>query len=101
MVQVVFSQSAIRDLQIIGDYIARDSRKHAARFVADISKRCYKLADAPESAAKRDDIMFDVRLVPFGNYLIFYRYTDHVRILRVVHGARDLDAVFGVASPDS
>ena len=93
-VSVVFSQSAIRDLQTIGDYIAQDSRKQAVRFVTNLKGRCLKIAETPEGAAVRNDILPDMRIVPFGRYLIFYRFTDHVRIVRVLHSARDAGAIF-------
>ena len=31
----------------------------------------------------------DLRRMPFRSYLIFYRVTDHVEILRILHSARD------------
>jgi toxin ParE1/3/4 len=44
----------------------------------------------------RDDLADGLRSIPFGAYLIFYRlYTDEIRIERVLHGARNLNALFG------
>lgn len=41
----------------------------------------------------------DVRCCPvsgFPNHLIFYRLTDEgIEIYRVIHGSRDMDAIFG------
>ena len=37
-----------------------------------------------------------LRSLPVENYLIFYRVRDDtVEVLRVIHGARDLGAIFG------
>ena len=91
---VVFSPSAKRDLENIGDYIARDNPRRALSFVSEIQNRCQKIATMPEAAPLREDLLPDVRMVTYGNYLILYR-TDHqeVRIERILHGARDINAL--------
>jgi len=35
----------------------------------------------------------DVRKVKLGAYLIFYRVTHQVEVLRILHGARDWSAI--------
>ena len=41
----------------------------------------------------RPDLGDGIRLMPHGNYLIFYSvHDDAVRIERVMHGARDITA---------
>lgn len=38
----------------------------------------------------------DVRSFPFGRYVIFYLpIDDGIDVVRVLHSARDIDAVFG------
>ncbi|MDX8459249.1 type II toxin-antitoxin system RelE/ParE family toxin [Mesorhizobium sp. VK2B] len=45
--------------------------------------------------APRYSLSPDLRSVPFQHYVIFYvAEGDDVRIERVVHGARDIDAIF-------
>ena len=43
----------------------------------------------------RDELAPDVRSFPFGRYVIFYMpLDDGIDVVRVLHGARDVDAVF-------
>jgi toxin ParE1/3/4 len=54
------------------------------------------LAENPKSGRERAEIKQDLRSFPEGNYLIFYReWAGIVAIVRVLHGARDLDEMFG------
>jgi toxin ParE1/3/4 len=60
-----------------------------------------RLAEMPEIGALREFTnprLVNVRLWPipnFSKYLIFYQATpDSLRILRVLHGARDIPALF-------
>jgi toxin ParE1/3/4 len=43
----------------------------------------------------RDNLAPGLRSFPVGNYLVFYRITpEGIEVARVLHGARDLRAVF-------
>jgi len=51
------------------------------------------LKDFPEAGPARPDIAPDARMLVEQPYLIFYRRrSDHIQIVRVLHGARDIDA---------
>ncbi len=54
------------------------------------------LAQTPKAGRERKELRHDARSFPEGNYLIIYRIilSDDVEILRVLHGARDLDEIF-------
>ena len=98
--KVVFSPAFSKDLNEISDYIALDSPKRALSFTNEIRQRCLALGDVPESGAVRSEFGANIRSVPFGRYVIFYIiYPDRVRIVRVLHGARNLNAVFGGEEP--
>ena len=91
---VIFSPVAERDLELIGDYIAADNPRRALSFIAEIRDRCREIALAPEAAPLRDDILPGIRMTVHGNYLIFYRSGNaDVRIERILHGARDIEAL--------
>jgi toxin ParE1/3/4 len=50
------------------------------------------LYDFPDRGAKRSEFGDGVRILIEGNYVIIYRKVrNHVEILRVVHGAMDLE----------
>ncbi len=53
------------------------------------------LATQPSMGRARDELAPDVRSFPFGRYVIFYMpLDDGIDVVRVLHGARDVDAVF-------
>lgn len=93
--KLAFSPAARRDLVDIGDYIARDSRRQAFRFVDGLERFCATLVSQPERyphlarhAAR------GIRRAPYQHYLIFYRVgADRVEVLRMLHAARDIDPV--------
>jgi toxin ParE1/3/4 len=95
-VRVVFSPAFSRDINEISDYIALDNPRRAASFTEEIRQRCLTLGDMPESGAARPEFGLNMRAMPFGRYIIFYViYSDRLRVVRVLHGARNLKALFG------
>ena len=94
--KVGFSPLSRDDLIIIADYIALDNPRRAHSYIEEIEARCLRIETAPHGGVMRDDLADGLRSIPFGAYLIFYRlYTDEIRIERVLHGARNLNALFG------
>lgn len=52
------------------------------------------LADHPRIGAPKRGSMSDLRSFTVGRYILFYQpIVDGVRLVRVLHGARDLRAV--------
>lgn len=91
----VFLPRARRDLREIADRIAIDKPRRAATFVQDLIQECRLIASDPYLWPGRDDLPAHLRRVPFGKYLIIYSIqVSVVRIERIVHGARDLPALF-------
>ncbi len=94
MTEVVFSRVAERDLEEIGDFIAGENPVRAVTFVREIRARCEKIALAPRAAPLQEQLLPGVRMVPYGNYLIFYRVIESsVRIERILHGARNITSL--------
>jgi toxin ParE1/3/4 len=93
--QLLISPLAETDLAEIWAYIAEDSPKAATDFVAKITSKFEPLLDFPGIDSTRDQIAADLRALPYKNHVIYYTFTDdHVIIVRVVHGARDVRALF-------
>jgi toxin ParE1/3/4 len=91
----VFSRLAEADIEAIGDHIANDNPKRALSFVRELRDRCRAIADYPRAAPLRPELGRGVRMVVFGDYLIFYRHSKrHVIIERVLHGARNIQGLF-------
>jgi toxin ParE1/3/4 len=88
---VRFSPLAESDLVEIMTYIARDNPARALSFVGELEAQCEALGEFPGMGVSRSELAVGLRMMPHANYLIFYReLEDHIRIERVLHGARDL-----------
>jgi toxin ParE1/3/4 len=81
-------------------WIARDSERAALRFEEAVLGTARRLAQFPASgqpATFASDRLKECRFARVGgfeNWLILYRETpDAIEVMRVVHGARDLDAL--------
>jgi toxin ParE1/3/4 len=86
---------ALSDLAEIWDYIADDSEARADAFVATIDAKFQTLAKQPGIGRLRDELAAGLRSLPVGRYIIFYLpLTEGVDIIRVLHGARDIDTIF-------
>lgn len=95
MKRLGFSPAARADLMAIGVYIAEDNPARAESFVAELEAKAAQAAERPRSFPVRDDVSLGLRVVVHGRYLLFFReLMDEVRIIRVVHGARDLTRMF-------
>ena len=101
---VVRKPEVRRDLVELADYISHGSMDAALRFL-DGAERTFGFLAANREAGQLCNFpqteLAGVRVWPiegFGNYLAFYRPTDDgVEIWRVLHGARDIDSLFGLA----
>lgn len=93
---VRWTESAWQDLEEVGDYIARDSRYYAATIVADVRDAARSLA----ALANRGRVVPElgeqsIREIFISRYRLIYQVTpDAVSILALIHGARDLAALW-------
>lgn len=90
--------AAKADLSDIWDYVARESASaEAANCLIDrIMERFLLLANQRYLGRSRNEFGRNRRSFAVGEYVIVYRVEGKdVRILRVVHGRRDLEAIFG------
>lgn len=98
MRRLAFSPEAEADLTDIAAYIAADDPKRALGFLDELEARCAALVDFPESGRARPELAPDLRSKPHGRYVIFYTPgADELRIERILHGARDMEAELGGA----
>ena len=92
MVTLEWSEIAIEDLHEIHDYIARDSKFYADRYIDKLILRTDQLKKYPKSGRVVPEFELDyVRELIEGNYRIVYEIGDGiVNILRIHHAARQL-----------
>lgn len=95
MTRLAYSPQSRKDLYDIGLYIAQDSPRRAKSFVRELRGQCRKIAEAPKAYRPRPELGKGLRSCAYGNYLvIFDEQPGLVRIVRVLHGAMDVDAQF-------
>jgi toxin ParE1/3/4 len=76
-------------------YIADDSTEHADAFAALIDDKFHALARQPGMGRARPELDKSLRSFAVGRYVIFYLpLPKGVEIVRVLHGARDIEAFF-------
>lgn len=85
--RVWLADAAVRDLTAIEGHVALDSPNAARRLVRMLFERCETLAQNPRRYSEAS--VGDLRKRPAGSYLIFYRVTADVEVVRILHGARD------------
>jgi toxin ParE1/3/4 len=94
--QVAWTETAWRDLERIADYIAEDSPGYAAALV----RRVRDLGRSLEEMAERGRVVPEleepaVRELVIGSYRLIYEIDGaDVSILGLIHGARDLAALW-------
>ena len=96
MAEVLQARAALRDLDEIWDYIARDNPGAASRLIERIAERCHLYAGQPMLGAACPQLAPDLRQFSVGNYVVFYQpQDDGILVVRVLHSARDIPSVFG------
>ena len=96
MNEFVLSKRAEADVDDIWTYIARNNRQAADRQIDRIYDRFEMLVQQPEFGESVGYLTSGLRRTRVGNYVIYYEIEpDHVRIRRVLHGARDVKEFFG------
>jgi plasmid stabilization system protein ParE len=96
-VRVVFTGKAENGLRTIGDYIAQDSPRRAVSFMKELREAAMALGESPLAFPVAPGFeTYGIRRRTYGNYLILYRVSaERVEILHILHGARDVQALFG------
>ncbi|HLK56384.1 MAG TPA: type II toxin-antitoxin system RelE/ParE family toxin [Chthonomonadaceae bacterium] len=89
------TEQAKRDLLEIWVYIAENSFDAADRILDTINETCQRLAEIPGMGLRREELAPGLRSFPVGKYLIFYRQAENgIVVIRVLHGARNLENLF-------
>ncbi len=85
------SRRALRDLEEILDFIAERSLDAADRVQEDFHVAFRQLAQDPGMGHLREDLTGrDVLFWRVHSYLVIYRHSTPLHIVRVIHGKRDV-----------
>ncbi len=85
------ARRAVIDIQEILEYISEDSFDAADRLLEDFQHTFEQLANMPNMGHRRADLTArDVLFWALHSYLIIYESSSPLRIVRVIHGKRDV-----------
>jgi toxin ParE1/3/4 len=92
MVKVIWTEFALEDLRLIHEYISKDSKIYADRFIEKIINRISQLENFPKSGRVVPEFEVEIlRELIEGNYRIVYKInSEHIGIVRIHHAAREL-----------
>ena len=92
----ILSEIADKDLEDIFDYTFDEfGFDQAEKYLLEIEEIFQNLIINPQIGKKRDEIKQGLYSFPKDNHIIFYRILDnHIRIVRVLHGSRDIPKYF-------
>jgi toxin ParE1/3/4 len=92
---------ALRDVDAIAEYISRDSSRYAAQVVNRIRQKTHGLLRFPERAAIVLELNDpSIRETVVSSYRIIYQVSaTSIRIMRVIHGARDFSTAWKEKPP--
>jgi toxin ParE1/3/4 len=95
MVRIVWTEFAIEDIKSIHEYISKDSKVYADRFIEKLITRVDQLGNNPQSGRIVPEFNIEsIRELIEGNYRIIYRMDDgFIGIVRIHHSARILKTV--------
>lgn len=90
--KIEWTEPAVLDLESIHNYIAKDSKYYASRFVIRIIEAVEGLEKFPEKGRLVPEAEKEkIREIIFYNYRIIYcKETERILILAIIHSSRDL-----------
>jgi toxin ParE1/3/4 len=95
MARLTITAHAGGDLREIHSHIAKDNPAAGRRVVERLRGQARKLAETPGMGRRREDLRPDLFSFPVGKHVLFYRpQPGGIVLVRVIHGSRDLPALF-------
>jgi toxin ParE1/3/4 len=95
MTSCVITPLAQADLDGIWDYVAAENPTAADRLLEKSRDAFARLATHPSMGQTRDELRPRLRSISVGKYVVYFQFVDErLRIVRVVHGARDVTMLF-------
>jgi plasmid stabilization system protein ParE len=100
MKSFILTPRAEQDVSDIWDYIADDSIEAADRVLAALENMMHRLAKNPGIGHIREELADRrYRFFLVYSYLIVYRSENQpLQVIRVLHAARDVQGILGLAS---
>ncbi len=92
------SSEADRDIEEIFDYtVAEHGLAKAVDYVDNFDPLFTRLIENPQLGRDRREILEGLRSISQESHIVFYRILkDRIRVVRVLHGSRDLPTLFSI-----
>jgi toxin ParE1/3/4 len=92
----ILSREADNDLEKIFDYTFEEfGFNQAVKYLDEIAEVFVKIINTPEMGRSRNEIKKSLYSLPAGSHVVFYTIQiDHIKIVRVLHGAKDMPKSF-------
>ena len=85
------ARHALTDLQEIWEFVSEDSLIAADRLLEEFHQTFGRLAEMPGMGHKREDLTHrNVLFWRFHSYLVIYRNSQPLRVVRIIHAKRDV-----------
>ena len=95
MPALTYRPEARIDLKATYRYVAEFNPAAAEQLIRTIDEKARLLAVSPLLGVSTDELAHNLRRFPIGHYTLFYRATDDgIEVIRVLHGARDIESLF-------
>ncbi len=97
-----YLDAAKDDIRKISIYISHKSGHQSIglKFAQKLTEKCKKIAKSPILlGVSRKEIRPDLRSIPYGNYIIFFRHiedNDILEIVRIIERHRDILEQFDI-----
>jgi toxin ParE1/3/4 len=102
MIRIIRSDLALGDLDEHSEYIRQQNPRAALRFLSAAESTFRQLASMPtigERFETENTAYQDLRCLPISglsSHIVYFKsLADGAVIIRVIHGARDIDRIFG------
>ncbi len=97
MARILRTRAALTDLLDLWIVIADDhGAERANTFIKKLEKALLTLSKQPLLGRARPELRDNLRAFPVNPYVLFYEPRDDgILLIRVIHGRRDIDALFG------
>mgnify|MGYP006201600725 FL=1 len=88
----ILSQRTEEDINSIFDFgYQKFGKEQALNYLIELRSYFELLVENPNIGKHRNEIREGLYSFPFASHIIFYRiFPRHIRIVRVLHGSRDL-----------
>ena len=96
MSRFLLSPAAAADVEGIAAFLDAHAPHATDPVLQGLRDAMRRIAERPGIGRRREDLSDEpLRFHPVWSYLVIYRETDPVEIVRVLHGARDVVRILG------